>query len=86
MLAYVRRYLEEQEIEYAYLDGQTRDRGEVVERFQTDPGCNVFLVSLKAGGTIFEPGLVGSQNRCSEDEVTGFYEGDNLGHTTGQLV
>lgn len=34
----------------------------------------------------FEPGLVGSQNRCSEDQVTGFYEGDNLGHTTGTLA
>jgi SNF2 family DNA or RNA helicase len=32
------------------LDGRTRDRAERVERFQTDPGCPVFLISLKAGG------------------------------------
>ena len=35
---------------YAYLDGQTRNRGEVVERFQNDDDCNLFLISLKAGG------------------------------------
>jgi superfamily II DNA or RNA helicase len=50
LLAYVREHLDEEEVEYAYLDGQTRDRGAVVERFQTDPDCNLFLVSLKAGG------------------------------------
>ena len=51
LLAYVQRHLEEHQVTYAYLDGQTRNRGEVVERFQTDPDCNLFLVSLKAGGT-----------------------------------
>ncbi|MCP3958888.1 MAG: helicase SNF2 [bacterium] len=50
LLAYVRRHLDEQEQPYAYLDGQTRNRAEEVERFQTDPECNLFLVSLKAGG------------------------------------
>ena len=50
LLAYVQRHLEEQAIDFAYLDGQTRNRGEVVERFQTDPDCNVFVISLKAGG------------------------------------
>ena len=35
---------------YVYLDGQTRDRQEQVERFQTDPACRLFLISLKAGG------------------------------------
>ncbi len=51
LLAYVRQDLEARDIPYAYLDGKTRDRGKVVERFQTDPDCNLFLVSLKAGGT-----------------------------------
>jgi SNF2 family DNA or RNA helicase len=51
LLAYVRQELDRRETAYAYLDGQTRKRGEVVERFQTDPGCNLFLISLKAGGT-----------------------------------
>src|SRR6185295_5192466 len=35
---------------YEYLDGKTRDRQAKVERFQTDPDCKLFLISLKAGG------------------------------------
>jgi superfamily II DNA or RNA helicase len=50
LLGFVRGHLDGLEIPYAYLDGKTRNRGEVVERFQTDPECNLFLVSLKAGG------------------------------------
>ena len=50
LLGYVRRHLDEQEQPYAYLDGQTRNRSEIVERFQNDPDCNLFLISLKAGG------------------------------------
>ena len=38
-------------IDYVRLDGSTRDRAAVVERFQTDDDVSVFLVSLKAGGT-----------------------------------
>jgi superfamily II DNA or RNA helicase len=49
-LAILREELDRQKIFYAYLDGQTRNRKEVVERFQTDPGCRLFLISLKAGG------------------------------------
>ncbi len=36
--------------QFAYLDGKTQNRQEVVERFQNDPECKIFLVSLKAGG------------------------------------
>ena len=50
MLAIVRKQLDEAGIKYAYLDGQTRDREEVVNQFQDDPDCGVFLISLKAGG------------------------------------
>jgi hypothetical protein len=32
------------------LDGSTKRRTERIERFQTDPDCKVFLISLKAGG------------------------------------
>ncbi|HET6424754.1 MAG TPA: DEAD/DEAH box helicase [Planctomycetaceae bacterium] len=50
MLAIVKQHLDKQGIVYEYLDGQTRDRKERVERFQSDDKCGVFLVSLKAGG------------------------------------
>lgn len=50
MLAIVRKRLEEIGINHEYLDGQTRDRKRHVERFQNDPDCPVFLISLKAGG------------------------------------
>jgi SNF2 family DNA or RNA helicase len=32
------------------LDGSTRDRGQVVQEFQSNPSIGVFLISLKAGG------------------------------------
>ena len=35
---------------YCYLDGQTRDRAAVVQRFKDGP-APVFLISLKAGGS-----------------------------------
>ena len=50
LLAIVRERLDSEGVLYEYLDGQTRDRQERVERFQNDPDCGVFLVSLKAGG------------------------------------
>jgi superfamily II DNA or RNA helicase len=50
MLALVKRRLDEEGIPYAYLDGRTRDRQARVQRFQDDPDCKVFLISLKAGG------------------------------------
>jgi SNF2 family DNA or RNA helicase len=45
-----RKQLDESKVIYEYLDGQTRDRQQRVERFQTDEKCRLFLVSLKAGG------------------------------------
>ncbi|HVV48142.1 MAG TPA: DEAD/DEAH box helicase, partial [Polyangia bacterium] len=39
------------ELPFVRLDGGTRDRGEVVARFQADDGPPVMLVSLKAGGS-----------------------------------
>lgn len=50
LLAIVRQRLEGVGLEYEYLDGQTRDRKERVERFQDPKGPPVFLISLKAGG------------------------------------
>ncbi|MGZ3709341.1 MAG: DEAD/DEAH box helicase, partial [Bdellovibrionota bacterium] len=51
LLSLVRTRLDEENITYEYLDGQTVDRKRPVERFQSDPKCPVFLISLKAGGT-----------------------------------
>ena len=50
MLAILRKRLDQQGITYEYLDGRTRKRGDKVRRFQTDPQCPLFLISLKAGG------------------------------------
>ncbi len=50
LLAILRRALDRQGTVYAYLDGRTRKRQEKVDRFQTDPDCRLFLISLKAGG------------------------------------
>ena len=44
-----RRDLDDAHIAYEYLDGQTRDRDEVVRRFQQGE-APLFLISLKAGG------------------------------------
>src|SRR5262249_933137 len=49
-LAIVRERLDADKIPYEYLDGRTRNRGAKVERFQNDPECKLFLISLKAGG------------------------------------
>ena len=50
LLSIVRTQFDAAGITYAYLDGDTKDRQGVVERFQNDPDCRVFLISLKAGG------------------------------------
>ena len=50
LLALVRRELDDRGWVYEYLDGQTRDRQARVDRFQQDPDCPLFLISLKAGG------------------------------------
>ena len=49
-LAIVRERLDQEQLVYEYLDGRTRNRAAKVERFQTDPDCPIFLISLKAGG------------------------------------
>jgi superfamily II DNA or RNA helicase len=49
-LGIVRRRLDLEGIDYEYLDGKTSRRDLAVERFQNDPKCKLFLISLKAGG------------------------------------
>jgi SNF2 family DNA or RNA helicase len=51
LLALLKPHLEEARLPFEYLDGSTTDRQQRVERFQSDPKCPLFLLSLKAGGT-----------------------------------
>ncbi len=51
MLGIMREWLDEEQIEYEYLDGSTKDRADRVRRFNEDPTVPLFLISLKAGGT-----------------------------------
>lgn len=50
LLALLKTHLDAAGFRYEYLDGATRDRQAPVERFQTDPDSQLFLISLKAGG------------------------------------
>ena len=50
LLALVQDRLAQLGMVHEYLDGATRDRQQRVERFQNDPDCPLFLISLKAGG------------------------------------
>lgn len=51
MLQIMREDLEQKGIRFLYLDGSSKNRLDVVKRFNEDPSIFVFLVSLKAGGT-----------------------------------
>ncbi|QQY09299.1 MAG: DEAD/DEAH box helicase [Candidatus Xiphinematobacter sp.] len=50
MLDLIALALDRESIRYCRLDGSTRDREDVVNRFQGDYSLTVFLISLKAGG------------------------------------
>jgi superfamily II DNA or RNA helicase len=50
MCRLIQRYLDEAGIPALYLDGQTRNRQELVRAFQTDPAIKVFVLSLRAAG------------------------------------
>ena len=38
-------------VDFVSMTGATRNRQELVDRFQEDPDCRVFLMTLKTGGT-----------------------------------
>ena len=46
----MREHLKVEKLDHAYLDGSSQDRSAQVDRFQKDPSCRIFLISLKAGG------------------------------------
>jgi superfamily II DNA or RNA helicase len=50
LLGLLKPRLDDEGLTYEYLDGRTRDRQTRVDRFQQDPDCRLFLISLKAGG------------------------------------
>lgn len=45
-----KKYFDDQQISYSYLDGKTKNRESVIKKFNNDSTCNIFLLSLKAGG------------------------------------
>jgi len=49
-LAIFKNYFERESIPFAYLDGSTKNRGEIVADFQSNTELKVFLISIKAGG------------------------------------
>jgi SNF2 family DNA or RNA helicase len=51
LLDLVEPHLQAAGLDHVRLDGSTRDRGAVVDRFQADDGPPVMLISLRAGGT-----------------------------------
>lgn len=49
-LSIFRSYFDGKGIRYAYLDGATKNRDEMVSRFREDDDIRLFLISIKAGG------------------------------------
>lgn len=50
MLSLLKETLETRGVPFCYLDGATKERGAIVDRFQNNDDVPVFLMSLKAGG------------------------------------
>ncbi|MES2198719.1 MAG: DEAD/DEAH box helicase [Chlamydiota bacterium] len=50
MLKILEKKIREKGWKYVYLDGETKDREQVVSDFQNDASVSIFLISLKAGG------------------------------------
>jgi hypothetical protein len=49
-LSIFKNHFEKEQIHFAYLDGATKNRGEIVSEFQQNQDLKVFLISIKAGG------------------------------------
>jgi superfamily II DNA or RNA helicase len=77
MITLMERQLQRIGVDHVTLTGATTKRGEIVDRFNRDPACRVFLGSLKAGGTGID--LIGGSvvihydrwwNAAREDQAT----------------
>lgn len=51
MLDVLQKEFKSRNLKYAYIDGSVKDRMAEVEKFQTQDDFQIFLISLKAGGT-----------------------------------
>lgn len=51
MIDIIGRHLKTLNTDFAVLTGASKNRGELIDRFNNDPDCRVFVGSLKAGGT-----------------------------------
>lgn len=49
-LTIFKKYFEKNNLAFAYLDGNTTNRGDVVAEFQNNDKIKLFLISIKAGG------------------------------------
>ena len=77
MITIMERHLAQLGVDHVKLTGATLQRGDIIDRFNEDPDCRVFLGSLKAGGTGID--LVGGSvvihydrwwNAAREDQAT----------------
>ena len=50
MLGLIEAYLKDNRIEFATIKGATKNRKEMIDRFNNDPNCKVFTGSLRASG------------------------------------
>jgi len=91
MLALIEAYLKDNKIEFATIKGSTKNRKEMVERFNTDQKCKVFTGSLGASG--FGINLIGGSvvihydrwwNAAREDQATDRVH--RIGQTRGVQV
>ena len=91
MLALIESYLKDNQVEFATIKGSTRNRREMIERFNTDPNCKVFTGSLRASG--FGIDLIGGSvvihydrwwNAAREDQATDRVH--RIGQTRGVQV
>jgi len=51
MIRIMEHFLESRGVEFAVLTGKSRNRGKIIERFNNDPACRVYVGSLRAGST-----------------------------------
>ena len=51
MIEIIESFLQELKVGYVSLTGKSRNRGAIIERFNEEPDCRVYVGSLRAGGT-----------------------------------